>query len=99
MALDSEMVPTNGAASSLPPCPLENLPLELHQYIHGLENRVARLEAEQARMSAAMINAGKFIFESAQGKMVMMAFPKEMQNRLREFFSGNAVTEKVNGNS
>jgi hypothetical protein len=29
----------------------------------------------------------------------MMAFPKEMQNRLREFFSGNAVTEKVNGNS
>lgn len=68
------------------PCPLNFLPEETHQYIHNLERRIADLEKEKERFSAALINAGKFIFDNPASKMMLAAFPKEMQNKLREFF-------------
>lgn len=83
------LTPTNGTV--VPPatvsCPLENLPEELHHYIHGLEHRIVHLEAEQKRFTDALKNAGNFLFNSPQGKMIAIAFPKEMQERLREFFN------------
>jgi len=53
-----------------------------------LENRVAFLESEQARFTNALISAGKFLFENPASKMMLMAFPKEMQIKLKEFFDG-----------
>jgi hypothetical protein len=78
--------PTNGAAPTTAPCPLENLSPETHQYIHALEQRITILEAEQKRFTDALKNAGNFLFNSPHGKMIAIAFPKEMQERLREFF-------------
>jgi len=59
----------------------------LHRIIQ-LENRVAFLESEQARFTNALISAGKFLFENPASKMMLMAFPKEMQSKLKEFFDG-----------
>jgi hypothetical protein len=75
------------------PCPLNDLSPELHQYIHGLEHRIVHLESEQKRFTNALLGAGKFIFDNPASKMMLAAFPKEAQNKLREFFAGN------NGNS
>jgi len=70
------------------PCLFNDLPPALHEYIHTLEGRLAKIEAEQNRFTAALMKAGKFIFDSPQGKMIMAAFPKEAQNGLRNFFNG-----------
>lgn len=75
------------AEASSPVCALNELPAEVHQYIHALEQRIAKLESEQARFSNALINAGKFIFDNPASKMMLAAFPKEMQTKLREFFA------------
>lgn len=81
----------NGTAANLPEavpaCPLNGLPEEAHQYIHGLEQRIADLEKEKVRFTDALVNAGKFIFDNPASKMMLAAFPKEMQTKLREFFS------------
>jgi hypothetical protein len=94
----------NGAASTPPlsttPCPLNDLPSELHQYIHTLpaqmqvyfqqqEARIKHLESEQKRFTNALLGAGKFIFDNPASKMMLAAFPKEAQNKLREFFAGS----------
>jgi hypothetical protein len=85
--------PTNGAiaASSTPvaPCPLEKLPVELHQYIHVLENRIAQLESEQVRFRDALLNAGKFVFQNPASKIMLAALPKEAQKKLKDFFDGS----------
>lgn len=80
----------NGTAfttDAVPACPLNGLPEETHQYIHGLERRIADLEKEKVRFTDALVNAGKFIFDNPASKMMLAAFPKEMQTKLREFFS------------
>jgi hypothetical protein len=56
----------------------------------SLEERVAILEAEQKRFTDALIKAGEFIFNSPQGKMISMAFPKAMQEAIKEFFHANS---------
>jgi hypothetical protein len=99
MSPDASNAAQNGAAPPVAPCPLNDLPAELHQYIHALQSRIEKLEAEQVRFTNALQGAGKFIFDSPQGKMIMAAFPKTAQEGLRKFFSGNAVTENPNGNS
>jgi hypothetical protein len=82
---------TNGNGTALPDvaptCPLNDLSQGVHEYIHKLENRVTKLESEQLRFTNALINAGKFIFDNPASKMMMAAFPKEVQTKLREFFS------------
>jgi hypothetical protein len=56
--------------------------------IQLLENRVAFVEAEQKRFTNALISAGAFLFKNPASKMMLAAFPKEMQNKLKEFFDG-----------
>jgi hypothetical protein len=73
-------------ATLLPVCPLENLPQELHQYIHAMESRIAHLELEAKRFEDALLKAGQFIFDSPMSKIMLAAFPKEAQNKLRETF-------------
>jgi len=92
-----DMVPTevaapgNGAvplAAPLATCILAELPTDVHHYIHGLEQRIFALEAEQKRFGENIIKMGKFFFDSPQGKMILIAFPKAMQDGLRDFFAG-----------
>lgn len=83
-------LPSGGSVPSLP-CPLNDLPSDVHQYIHGLQQRIDALEKEQLRFTNALKKAGEFIFNSPQGKMILMAFPKEMQEGLRGYF-GNPTT-------
>jgi hypothetical protein len=89
----TEVERSNGAGTTLPdsapPCPLNDLPADVHQYIHTLQQRIEKLEAEQLRFTNALKKAGEFIFNSPQGKMISMAFPKEMQDGLRGYFNGN----------
>jgi len=80
---DGEMA---SPTTSPTPCPLENCSPELHQYIHHLESRLTHAENELARFSAALVNAGQFIFDSPMSKTMLMMFPKDVQNKLREFF-------------
>ena len=87
-----QAVPPNGAglvspaAPALPPCIFEGLPAPVHEYLHRLESRVVLLEAEQKRFTDALLNAGKFLFENPASKMMLAAFPKDVQTKLREFF-------------
>ncbi|SRR6266478_4553853 len=62
----------------------------------NLERRVAYLESEQKRFTNALISAGEFIFKNPASKMMLAAFPKEMQNRLKEFFESKQ-SGKLNG--
>ena len=84
-----EAVNGNGAATPVaaPPCPLNDLPQEVHEYLHKLESRIVKLESEQKRFTDALLQAGKFIFDNPASKMMLAAFPKEAQAKLREFFS------------
>lgn len=75
----------NGAVETAAPL---SLPDEKEQKIQSLELRVAHLENEIARFQTALVMAGKFIFENPASKMMLAAFPKEMQSKLKEFFSG-----------
>jgi hypothetical protein len=79
----------NGMASPdvVPSCPLNDLPAGVHDYVHKLEMRIIDLEKEKVRFTDALVNAGKFIFDNPASKMMLAAFPKEMQTKLREFFS------------
>ena len=80
-------------------CPLNDLPQNLHQYLHALNDRVTALETNAAEQHARLLAMGKRIFSMPQTKMMLAAFPKDMQNAIREFFGdSNAVTEKTNGN-
>lgn len=79
----------NGAAASTPsPCPLNDLPENLHHYIHALETRIAKLESDRDRFESALVNVGKFIFDSPMSKMMLMALPKDAQEKLRGYFGG-----------
>jgi hypothetical protein len=85
--LVSAEVPTNGAAASTPsPCPFNDLPENLHQYIHATETRIAKLESDRDRFEQALLNVGKFIFDSPMSKMMLAALPKEAQEKLRSYF-------------
>lgn len=68
------------------PCPLEGIPQPLHEYVHRLEARIVVLEAEQKRFTDALVNAGEFLFKNPASKMMLAAFPKEMQTKLKDFF-------------
>ena len=94
--MEDGLVPTrqqdNGSVpqhAPVPACPLADLPEPLHQYIHGLEQRIVILEAEQKRFIEALRNAGAMLFSnSGPMKMFAAAFPKEMKAKLQEFFKG-----------
>jgi hypothetical protein len=58
----------------------------LHQYIHRLEARVEFLESQAKRFEEALLKAGQFIFDSPMSKIMLAAFPKDAQNKLRELF-------------
>jgi hypothetical protein len=73
---------------ALLPCPFSGLPQETHDYLHKLEARVQHLESEQKRFTDALVNAGQFIFNNPASKMMLAAFPKEVQAKLKEFFNG-----------
>lgn len=75
----------NGAAPS-PLCPLNDLPENLHHYIHALEQRIVKLESDRDRFEQALLNVGKFIFDSPMSKMMLAALPKEAQQKLRGYF-------------
>lgn len=62
--------------------------VRLLEKIAQLEERIVRLESEQMRFTNALINAGEFIFKNPMSKMMMASFPKEVQNKLKEFFGG-----------
>jgi hypothetical protein len=85
----NEVTPTNGAAVAQPPCPFNDLPENLHQYIHATESRIAKLESDRDRFEQALLNVGKFIFDSPMSKMMLSALPKEAQHKLRSYF-GNS---------
>jgi hypothetical protein len=83
---EADMPPSGSSASVPVACPLQNVSPELHQYIHGLEQRIVELEAKTLRFENAIHGLGNFIFTSSQGKMILMALPKAAQEKLREVF-------------
>lgn len=93
-------VDSSAAAPAL--CPLCEHPENLHQYIFALESRIAALETALRENHERTKAMGTMIFSNPATKMMLAAFPKEAQTKLKEMFGGsNAVTEKsnVNGNS
>lgn len=88
---------TNGAVAVPPtaataPCPLNDLPQNVHGFLHTLEGRVQKLEADRDRFETALMNVGKFIFDSPMSKMMLAALPKEAQEKLRGYFGEKKVT-------
>lgn len=88
---------TNGAAvvpptPSVAPCPFNELPQAAHEEIHNLLHRITKLEQDRDRFEAALLNVGKFIFDSPMSKMMLAALPKEAQEKLRGYFGKEKVT-------
>jgi hypothetical protein len=78
-----ELTPTGSPAISL------DSPEALLNFLAAQDARIKTLELEVQRFQNALMKAGEFIFKSPQGRMISMAFPKEMQEQLKEFFGGN----------
>lgn len=81
----------NGAAVVPPthavaPCPFNGFSPEAHERIHAIEARILQLENDRNRFEAALLNVGKFIFDSPMSKMMLAALPKEAQEKLRGYF-------------
>lgn len=67
--------------------------IKAQQLFESFEARLAKVEAEQKRFTDALLGAGKMMFENPQFKMITMAFPKDVKQKLQEFFC-NTVTPK-----
>ena len=62
--------------------------VSIEERVIYLENRVAVLEAEQKRFMESLQFAGKFIFNNPASKMITMSLPKEVQQKLKDYFRG-----------
>jgi hypothetical protein len=81
--------PENGAAPDNVPAEAAPIfPLSDIDEIRNLQQRVRNLEAEQKRFTDALQYAGKFLFSNPASKMILMSLPKEMKEKLQEYFSG-----------
>jgi hypothetical protein len=55
----------------------------------AMEARVASLEEKERRFTEALVKTGEMVYKNPATKMMLAAFPKEVQNRLKEFFNAN----------
>jgi hypothetical protein len=67
---------------------LTTLEINIKNFALEISHRVAHVESEQNRFTTALISAGEFLFKNPASKMMLAAFPKEMQTKLKEFFDG-----------
>lgn len=67
--------------------------IKAQQLFESFEARLAKVEVEQKRFTDALYSAGKMMFENPQFKMITMAFPKDVKQKLQDFFC-NTVTPK-----
>lgn len=84
--------PVNGSGTIGAPEPLPSQSeidlMSLSQRFALLENRIVKIEVEQARFTNALMYAGKFIMQNPASKMILMSLPKEIKTKLEEFFNG-----------
>lgn len=79
----------NGIPAAEPvavPSSLSENPRTLENRIALLEEKIIRLEAEHARFINALHFAGKFIMTNPASKMILMSLPKEMKEKLQQYF-------------
>lgn len=109
--ISSGLVPASGNGIAPVPAPaLQDSPatlvinfatpedaLKAQLLFDGFNQRLAHVEFEQNRFTNALLAAGEMLFSNPSFKMITMAMPKEIKEKLQKFFgkSCNTVTPKT----